>query len=98
MRVSTAGGSFARWRHDGTELFYRSMDGRLMAVPVTSAGGRPEFGTPVALMNIVEPLGTYAYPYDITPDGQRILTLKPVGGEQVAPLTVLIHWDVDLKR
>jgi eukaryotic-like serine/threonine-protein kinase len=66
VRVSSTGGSFARWRVDGKELFYRSTDGRLMAVPVSSNDGRVEFGTPVALMDIVEPLGTFAYPYDIT--------------------------------
>jgi hypothetical protein len=52
-----------------------------MAVPVSSTAGHV-FGTPVALMDIVEPLGTFAYPYDISPDGQKILTLKPVGDER----------------
>ena len=37
-RVSTIGGSFSRWRRDGRELFYRSLEGNLMAVPVTIAG------------------------------------------------------------
>ena len=98
-RVSSTGGSFARWRADGKELFYRSTDGRLMAVPVSSNDDRVELGTPVALIDIVEPLGTFAYPYDISPDGQKILTLKPVGGERgTAPLTVLVNWDADLKK
>ena len=98
-RVSSTGGSFARWRADGKELFYRSTDGRLMAVPVSSNDDRVELGIPVALMDIVEPLGTFAYPYDISPDGQKILTLKPVGGEsRTAPLTVFVNWDADLKK
>jgi hypothetical protein len=72
---------------------------RLMAAPVSTTAGHVELGTPVALLDIVEPLGTFAYPYDISPDGQRILTLSPVTGERgTAPLTVLVNWDAGLKR
>src|SRR5207237_6390962 len=31
-QVSTAGGSQPRWRHDGRELYYLALDGKLMAV------------------------------------------------------------------
>ena len=51
------GASFARWRTDGKELFYRSLDGRLMAVSVATVAEGLEFGTPVALMPIAERLG-----------------------------------------
>jgi Tol biopolymer transport system component len=95
-RVSSNGGSFARWRSDGKELFYRSPDGRLMAVPVSSTDGRVA-GTPVALMDIIEPLGTFAYPYDISPDGQKILTLRPVDERSTVPLTVLVNWEAGLR-
>jgi len=46
--VSTSGGSFPRWRKGGRELFYRALDGRLMAVSVATAAERLEFGAPVA--------------------------------------------------
>src|SRR5262249_33716154 len=70
-----------------------------MAIPIaTGAAGRLEPGAPVALMDIVEPLGTFAYPYDIAPDGQRILTLKPLSGERVAPMTVLVNWEAGLRK
>jgi eukaryotic-like serine/threonine-protein kinase len=99
MRVSSRGGGFARWRADGKELFYRSLDGRLMAVSVSFDGGAPQFGTPMALMEIVEPLGTFAYPYDVSPDGERILTMKPASPERnAAPLTALINWYAALKN
>jgi eukaryotic-like serine/threonine-protein kinase len=98
-RVSTSGGSFARWRTDGKELFYRSLAGRLMAVPVTTVAEGLEFGTPVALMQIVEPLGRFPYPYDVGPNGEKILTLPPVGNEHdVIPLTVIVNWEAGLKR
>jgi dipeptidyl aminopeptidase/acylaminoacyl peptidase len=99
VRVSATGGSFARWRADGTELFYRSLDGRLMAVPVSVASDRFVPGTPIPLIEIVEPLGTYAYPYDISPDGAKVLTLRSVTGERAtAPLTVLVQWDAGLRK
>ena len=34
IQISTAGGSYPRWRRDGRELFYISADQKLMAVPV----------------------------------------------------------------
>jgi len=95
-RVSTKGGSFSRWRRDGRELFYRAVDGTLMAVPVEHAGERLMFGAPVPLFPIVEPLGTFAYPYDISADGQKILTLGASDRDKV--LTVIVNWEAGLRR
>ena len=40
--------------------------------------------------------------YDIAPDGQRFLMLKPVGGSESTPaptsLVVVQHWGEELKR
>ena len=98
-RVSTSGGSFARWRRDGRELYYRSLDGNLMAVSVSIGADGVKYGTPAALVRLVPPLGTYAYPYDVSPDGQKILALTPRGnGSSIAPLSVIVNWDSALKR
>ena len=96
-RVSTNGGSFSRWRKDGRELFYRSLDGSLMSVSVASVGDGLKFGTPVSLLPIVEPLGTFAYPYDVAPDGQKILALTPSSSD-VAPLMVIVNWEAGLRK
>ena len=99
LRVSTEGGSFSRWRRDGRELFYRALDGKLMAVAVSSTAGGPTFGSPVALMPLLEPLGAFAYPYDISPDGQRVLALTPSSAATAsAPLTVIVNWDATLRK
>ena len=98
-RVSTSGGNFARWRKDGRELFYRSPDGTLMAVAVDAADEHLTFGAPMALFPVVEPLGTFAYPYDISADGQRILALTPNSSERdAAPLTVIVNWEAGLRK
>ena len=97
-RVSTSGGSFSRWRKDGRELFYRALDGRLMVVPVAGAGDQMTVGTPVPLFKIGEPLGTFAYPFDISSDGQKILALTPTSTAGDRALTVLVNWEAGLRK
>ncbi len=93
--VSGGGGGYPRWRVDGKELFYRALDGRLMAAPVQTTEFGLEFGAPVALFHVIEPLGQFPYPYDVSPDGQRILALAPA---KDVTLTVLINWQAGLKH
>jgi Tol biopolymer transport system component len=96
--VSNSGGGIARWRRDGKELFYRALDGKLMTASVRSVAEGLEFRTPAALFRISEPQGMFSYPYDVAPDGQRILALVParVAGD-TASLTVVVNWDAKSK-
>jgi hypothetical protein len=48
-QVSTGGGVFSKWRADGRALFYQSLDGQIMAVPVTMSGERAQLGTPTVV-------------------------------------------------
>jgi Tol biopolymer transport system component len=51
-KISTTGGQFPRWRHDGRELFYLSPDRKLMVAAVKAGSGlQPVFevATPQAL-------------------------------------------------
>ena len=92
-QVSTAGGALPRWRADGKELFYRAADNRLMAAEVDAKGGAFE-------VKKVEPLFgpiVGATSYDVSADGQRFLTLVPVGGETDTPLTVVQNWTAGIK-
>ena len=97
-RVSSSGGSFPRWSRDGKELFYRGLDGTLMVASVRSAPQGLALGTPASLFRIPEPIGMFAYPYDVAPDGKRILALMPskVSGDSPS-LTVLTNWDAKKK-
>ena len=45
QQVSTDGGGQPRWRRDGKELFYRTLDNRLMAVDI-ALGAKIEPGVP----------------------------------------------------
>ena len=71
-RVSADGGSQARWRRDGREIFYLAPDRKLIAATVATS--RSEFS-----VTGYEPLFEASYPYgayhafDVTADGQRFL-------------------------
>jgi dipeptidyl aminopeptidase/acylaminoacyl peptidase len=97
--VSSSGGSLARWRRDSKELFYRAPDGRLMATPVRQAAKGLEFGTPSPLFRVSEAQGIFSYPYDLSPDGQKILALVPTQvARDAASLNVIVNWDAELKK
>jgi Tol biopolymer transport system component len=96
VQVSTNGGAQVRWRHDGKELFYVALDGKLTAVPITfsSNGQAAEAGKPVPLFAthiggaVQSPL---KHQYVVSPDGQRFL-MSTVSEESTAPITVILNW------
>ncbi len=98
--ISTEGGTEPNWNPNGRELFYRSGD-KMMAVDITTqpsfAVGKPRvlFAGPYELSPATSP------DYDVSPDGQRFLMLKPAeAGEAAAPtqINVVLNWFEELKR
>jgi dipeptidyl aminopeptidase/acylaminoacyl peptidase len=89
LHISLNGGTAPQWRNDAREIFYLAPDNRLLAVPVTlePKGEPPELGTPVALFSIPP----YS-PYDVAPDGQRVLISYPVGEATTPPIRLLLNW------
>ena len=95
-QVSSAGGMQPRWRRDGGELYYLSLDGVVMAADINAAspqGGlagapRPLFPTHLSPSPNVPQ-------YDVTADGTRFLVLEPArsGGE---PVTFVLNWTAGL--
>jgi dipeptidyl aminopeptidase/acylaminoacyl peptidase len=92
-QISTAGGSTSRWRHDGRELFYASLDGKLMALPITAQGATLEPGTPVELFQIPSPpgAGLVRGQYAVASDG-RFLVNVTTGDSTSFPITLLLNW------
>ena len=68
-----------------------------MAVSVSANAQGLDLGKPAVLFRIAEPQGTFAYPYDVSKDGQRILALVPDENNPY-PLTVLTNWFAAIKR
>ena len=97
-QISRDGGARPRWRRDGKELFYVSPAGTLMAVPL-AAGHAFQPGTPTPLFETkFSPNNINAYPYDVSPDGQRFLVITPREELGASPLTVVLNWDAGLKK
>jgi len=96
--ISAGGGTEPVWSPDGSEIFYRAGD-RLMAVPVRT---EPSFepGKPEVIFT-----GNYAVSvgrmYDIHPDGERFLMVKPVetteGGAR-NDVVLVQNWFEELER
>ncbi len=86
-QVSFGGGHDPRWSRDGKELFYRSNDWHIVAVPVLDLKQR-RFGKPVTLFQLPE-----GAEYDVV-NGQRFLVNEPVGAA-TAPLFVIANWKAE---
>ena len=95
--ISTAGGDYPRWRPDGTEIFYRALDSKLMAAAVNGKGSSFEVGAVKPLFQTTAFLGG-RWPYDVSADGQRFLinTLPEQVGS--APITVVLNWTAALPK
>jgi serine/threonine protein kinase len=90
-KVSNNGGVQPLWGKDGRELYYLSLDGKLMAVDIEVETGITS-GRPHMLFDTKLPVKTEDYQYDITTDGKRFLFLMPVIETTRPPITVLINW------
>jgi len=98
-QVSSGGGEQPRWRRDGKELFYLSLDGKLMALPVVS-GTNFDAGSPVTLFQTTprEQVSTMdMFVYDVSRDGQRFLINTQIKQAETAPMTVVLNWTARLK-
>jgi hypothetical protein len=97
-RVSTRGGSHVRWRGDGGEIFYRSLDGTLVSVTVRLSPSVPELGAPVPLFKLppLLPSSAGAAGYDASLDGQRFLASVPIESGEASPMIVVTNWQAGL--
>jgi len=79
QQVSPGGGDFIRWRRDGREIFYLSSppSPSLMAVEVGTGEGGLVIGAVTKLFNISYPSSNQGWFYDVAPDGQRFVMIRP---------------------
>jgi Tol biopolymer transport system component len=99
-QVSSAGGVQPRWRADGAELFFLSLDRQMMAVPIADPISlrtdtpRTLFrAAPIVAQGAQE--GQLFTLYDVTADGQRFI-VNAVPDDP--PYTVVLNWAARLKR
>ena len=98
MRISVDGGDQPRWRRDGKELFYVSLDGKLMATDV-SIGSAFKPGITKALFAAPIHIGDEtmdSFRWDVAAHGDRFLINTAATASE--PLTVVLNWTSALKR
>jgi Tol biopolymer transport system component len=99
-QVSTAGGDEPIWRRDSKELFYLSLDRKIVAVAVRGAGGRFEASPPQALFSapVLPPkISSNQGHYGVSADGQRIF-VNALTEEAPAPITLLVNWTPESRK
>jgi Tol biopolymer transport system component len=90
-QVSTSGGFDPFWRGDGRELYYRTRDRKIVAVPI-QPGATFNSGTPQPLFESTFAVINARGLYRPTADGQRFLVVAPLGRDAIPPTTVVLNW------
>ena len=96
--ISSGGGSQARWRRDGKEIFYLAPGQKVMAVDTTTS---PDFraSPPRVLFEAaITARGVASYRYGVSSDGQRFLVVASADEESPAPITAVLNWMTTAKR
>jgi len=96
-QISNAGGTYPRWRHDGSEIYYLTADNRLMVASVNGKGAGFEVGAVKPLFTTrIATVGSYQY--DVSADGQRFLINTSPEQATSAPITIVLNWTAGLKK
>jgi eukaryotic-like serine/threonine-protein kinase len=91
----TVGTNDPLWNRNGRELFYRSGK-KMMAVDIATLPSISASTPKVLFEGQYQLLSTSTPNYDVSPDGQRFLMLKPI--EQGAQINVVLNWFEELKQ
>jgi Tol biopolymer transport system component len=95
-QISTGGGQYPQWGAGGRELFYVSLDNKLMAVNLKMGVDTVDPSTPRELFPLPA-VDTGYSPYDTTSNGQRFLMRAEPERGASQPLTVIVNWPALLK-
>jgi hypothetical protein len=95
-QISRSGGFYPTWRADGKELFFRDVNGTLMAASI-KATDQFESEIPRPLFSS-GPTNVNSRSYVAAKDGQRFLVVVPQSASTTAPLTVLLNWTAAIQK
>jgi Tol biopolymer transport system component len=95
-QLSIRGGQMPVWNRDGSEIFYAARDGMLMSVKLRISGGRLESEEPQILfllgLGTTGELPWHRHPFDVSPDGQRFLVIRPAADAEPPGAVVVTNW------
>jgi eukaryotic-like serine/threonine-protein kinase len=98
FQVSTSGGTAPTWARSGRELFYLSLDGKLMAMPI-QPGHAFSHGSAAVVVDRRYFRSIQGRNYDVSPDGTRFLMIKDAAAPTTPPqLVVVQNFFEELKR
>jgi eukaryotic-like serine/threonine-protein kinase len=100
-QVSTGGGGYPKWSRNGKELFYRTIDSKIMVVTYTASGDsfradKPQLWSPGQFTD-----RGGSFNFDLHPDGKRFAVLKASGTEQtpvVNKVSFIFNFFDELRR
>jgi Tol biopolymer transport system component len=96
-QVSTNGGTSAKWRRDGKELFFLDPTDKIVAVDVNASGNAVRLGSPHDLFQTVGVQREYG-PFDVSADGKKFLINSGNVKEGSDPFTLVLNWPSELKK
>jgi hypothetical protein len=95
-QISSSGGCQPLWRKDGRELFYITLEGKLMSADVKS-GATLDVGVAQPLFQTAVRVDPTRNQYAVLGDGRRFLALE--SAEQGAsPMMLVVNWTSGLGR
>jgi eukaryotic-like serine/threonine-protein kinase len=98
-RISNGSGCQPIWRKDGKELFYLTLDGKVMSVPLV-IGAALKTEAPKMLFQSGVPVNSVLNQYAVGANGQRFLLVERAEDplEAREPLHVVSNWQAALRR
>ncbi len=97
-QISSNGGRYPRWRGNGSDILYLAPDGKLMSAAIRFTNDAVEAGPPRVLFDAALPSVPFSrYPYDLSPDGQKVLVLNAARGHSTGSLKLILNWTGILK-
>jgi serine/threonine protein kinase/Tol biopolymer transport system component len=97
MQVSTDGGHFPLWRHDGKELFYVTPNDKLMVAEISQRGTSLAVEKVEPLFQVNSLFGP-GWPYDVSADGKEFVVASQQLEQAGQPVTLVTNWPALLKK
>jgi Tol biopolymer transport system component len=97
-QVTTTGGAWPRWRHDGLALFYLGSDATIKSTDVKAGADSFHVGASAEVMQRHLSSSGYEPTFDVFPDGQRFMIGSMREGKLHSPLTLITNWTAELNK
>jgi Tol biopolymer transport system component len=98
-QITTSGAIWPQWQPDGSRLFVHGYGSKVVAYAVDTGGDSFKFGNPEEMM-VVGDLTPSGVPFDVHPDGNRIVHAgrHPDARDSVSPIHLVTDWRRALAR